>query len=155
LGRIAEEKLEDAPRAIMAFNRAIEQVGDQPGLLQALDRLYTSVDDGKALADVLERRLAFAAAGAEQGEIHARLARVFREKFAEPARAMASLKMALECDPAQQGAVTELEALAESRELFEEASETLEGVYRGRGQTDRLASLFEKRVSFADTPTQR
>lgn len=155
LGRIAEEKLKDAPRAIMAFGKAIEQVGDQPALLEALDRLYTAIDDHQALADVLERRLAFAASGSEQGEIHARIARVYREKFQEPARAMASLKLALECDPAQQGAVHELERLAESRELFEEASETLEAVYRSRGQTDRLASLFEKRVSFADTPAQR
>lgn len=155
LGRIAEEKLADAPRAIAAYGRAIEQVGDQPALLEALDRLYTSVDDAKALADVLERRLAFAAAGTEQGELHARMARVYREKFNEPARAMASLKLALECDPAQQGAVSELEHLAESKDLFEEASETLEAVYRSRGQTDRLASLFEKRVSFADTPSQR
>jgi tetratricopeptide (TPR) repeat protein len=155
LGRIAEEKLKDAPRAIMAFGKAIEQVGDQPALLEALDRLYTTVDDHQALADVLERRLAFASSGPQQGELHARMARVYREKFNEPARAMASLKLALECDPAQQGAVHELERLAESRDLFEEASETLEAVYRSRGQTDRLASLFEKRVSFADTPAQR
>jgi tetratricopeptide (TPR) repeat protein len=155
LGRIAEEKLDDAPRAIMALNRAIEQAGDQPLLLEALDRLYSRVDDRQSLAEVLERRLAFAAAGSEQGDLHARMARLYREKFNEPARAMASLKLALECDPAQQGAVTELEHLAESKELFEEASETLEAVYRSRGQTDRLASLFEKRVNFADTPAQR
>lgn len=155
LGRVAEEKLGDAPRAIEAFGKALEQGGDNAELLTALDRLYVRVENFTALADVLERRLAFAVVGSEQGQLHARMARLFREQFDEPARALSSLRLAIESDPEQQDAVAELEHLADSRELFEEASETLETVYRRRGQTDRLASLFERRVGFAEDPQQR
>jgi len=61
------------------------------------------------------------------------------------------LRMALERAQDHEGAVDELEKLTEHRDLFEEAAEALESVYRARGRTDRLARLYEKRVSHADS----
>src|SRR5581483_5182677 len=57
LGRIAETRLSDLPRAIEAYRKAAEQ-SDEPGeLLAALDRLYVATKDWEKLAGVLDRRI--------------------------------------------------------------------------------------------------
>jgi lipopolysaccharide biosynthesis regulator YciM len=63
--------------------------------------------------------------------------------------------MALERAQDHTAAVDELEKLTAQHDLFEEAAEVLESVYRARGRTDRLAKLYEKRVTHADSPEER
>ena len=155
LGKIAEEKLSDQARAIDAYQRAVELAGDRPELLAALDKLYQRVGDKRQLADVLERRVVVADPGSEQGELYFRLAELQIHEFGEAGNGLLSLRSALEQVPDHEGATAELEKLTERRDLFEEAAEVLEGVYRSRGRTDKLAALYEKRVGFADTPGER
>ncbi|MEZ4225660.1 MAG: tetratricopeptide repeat protein [Polyangiaceae bacterium] len=155
LGRVAEERLSDPSRAIDAYRSAVEQAGDQPELLSALDRLYAATNDPQALADVLERRVLAEADESAQATLHYRLGVVQATEFQEPGRALSSFRSALERVPQHEGAISELEKLTAQRDLFEEAAEILEGVYRSQGQTDRLASLYEKRVGFADTSGER
>ena len=52
--------------------------------------------------------------------------------------------MALERQPEHGAATDELEKLTEERDLFEEAAEVLEGVYRSRGLTDRSGDALRK-----------
>src|SRR5690606_34739699 len=66
-----------------------------------------------------------------------------------------SFRSALERKREHDGAAFELEALTNERDLFEEASDILEEVYRARGQTDKLAALYEKRIGFAETDDER
>lgn len=155
LGRIAEERLKNDERAVEAYSRALEQAGEQPELLEALDRLYEKTANAKALADIVERRIALESSDAGQAELYHRLGCIQSRDFGEPARALASFRMALERAPEHDGAADELEKLTGERDLFEEAAEVLETVYRQRGKTDRLALLFEKRVGFADSREQR
>jgi tetratricopeptide (TPR) repeat protein len=155
LGRIAEEKLRDDQRAIDAFVRAVEQAGEEPALLETLDRLYTRTGDMQALSEILERRAAVEDTDAAHAELHYRLALLQIHEFREPARGLASLRVTLERAPDHESAARELEQLTDDRELFEEAAEILETVYRLRGQTERLAALYEKRVRFAETPSER
>ena len=155
LGRVAERHLGDDRRAVQAYTRAVEQVGDQPELLEALDRLYARLGDARSLAEVLERRVAIVETPVEQANLHYRLAVVFITEFKETGRGLASLRDALEKNPDHAEALEELEALTDERDLFEEAAEVLESVYRGRGRTDRLAALFEKRVGFAGSAAER
>lgn len=155
LGRIAEERLEDPARAIEAYSRAIEQAGDQPELLAALDRLYLSTRDFSALADILERRAIAETSEADQADLHHRLGELQAREFNEPSRALASFRSAIERKADHEGAIEELEKLTSIRDLFEEVVEILEGVYRARGATDRLARLYEKRVGFAESPAER
>src|SRR5690606_38205047 len=91
----------------------------------------------------------------QRAELHARLAHIQLKHFNEGGQALISLRAALELNPLHDSAKTELEQLIEQRDLFEEASEVLEGVYRARGLTDALATLYEKRVEFADSPDER
>jgi tetratricopeptide (TPR) repeat protein len=155
LGKVAETSLNDERRAIMAYSRAIEQVGDEPELLEALDRLYGKVKEHRELADILERRVATVSSPEAQATLHHRLATLFINEFSEHSRGLGSLRAALEANPDHEQALTALEGLTDDRDLFEEAAEVLEGVYRNRGRTDRLASLYEKRVGFAESPAER
>ncbi|HWZ92099.1 MAG TPA: hypothetical protein VNW92_24720, partial [Polyangiaceae bacterium] len=151
LGRVAEEQLKDDDRAVLAYSRAVEQAGDKPELLAALDRLYTRLKDEDKVAEILERRVAAEGSEKTQAELYFRLALLQIDSFKEPSRGLASLRMALERAQDHEGAVDELEKLTEHRDLFDEAAEALESVYRARGRTDRLAKLYEKRVSHADS----
>lgn len=155
LGRIAEEKLSDDRKAVDAYTRALEQAGEQPELLEALDRLHGKLGNAQALADIIERRIALEASDAGQAELHHRLGVIQARDFKEPARALGSFRTALERMPDHEAAAEELEKLTSERDLFEEAAEVLETVYRKRGKTDRLAGLYEKRVGFADSRDQR
>jgi len=155
LGRISEGELKDDQRAVLAYKKAVDQAGDQPELLDALDRLYTRLGDHESVAEILDRRVSIEASDERQAELYFRLAQIQIERFKEPSRGLASLRMALERVPAHEPAVAELEKLIEHEDLFEELSEILESVYRARGLTDRLAKLYEKRVSFADSVDAR
>ena len=155
LGKVAEERLKDERRAVQAYARAVEQIGDQPELLEALDRLYDRLGDATSLADVLERRVVVVDSHAEQADLHYRMAVLYIDEFKEPSRGLGSLRFALEQNPDHERALAELEKLTDDRDLFEEAAEILEGVYRSRGRTDRLATLYEKRVGFAGSAGER
>lgn len=155
LGTIARDKLGDTKRAIEAYARAIELVGDEPDLLAALDGLYEATSNWPQLADVLERRTMVVDTDEQRAELHARLANIQWQHFQEGGQALASLRAALEHNPMHDAALGQLERLVGQRDLFEEASEVLEGVYRARGLTDALATLYQKRVEFAESPDER
>jgi tetratricopeptide (TPR) repeat protein len=155
LGQVAEERLGDKNRAIAAYEKAVEQAGDQPELLAALDRLYVATKELDKVADILERRVGVEFdAGLQAGLFH-RLAELQVEHLGDSARALGSLRSALERVQAHPGAVGLLEKLAQEPELFDEAAEILEGVYRAQNDTDKLAGLYEKRVEFAEGPEAR
>lgn len=154
LGRIAEEKLKDDRRSVEAYAKAVEHAGDTPELLEALDRLYGRLGDEKALADVLERRVPLAT-DREQADLLHRLAVIQIESFKDKAQGLATLRQALERAPDHGPACQALEALTDTRELFEEAAEALENVYRIRGDHAALARLYEKRITYAPTAGDR
>ncbi|HTQ07025.1 MAG TPA: tetratricopeptide repeat protein [Polyangiaceae bacterium] len=150
LGAVADERLGDKKRAIDAYEKAVEQAGDQPELLAALDRLYVATKELDKVADVLERRVGVEFDGELQAGLFHRLAELQVDHLGDPARALGSLRSALERVPAHAASVTLLERLAGERDLFEEAAEILEGVYRAQSSTEKLAGLYEKRVAFAE-----
>jgi golgin subfamily B member 1 len=155
LGRVAEEQLKNDQRAVEAYCRAVEQAGDRPELLVALDRLYSRVGEKEKVAEVLERRVAVESSEQVQADLYFRLALLQIESFKEPARGLSSLRMALDRAQNHEAAVDELEKLTSQHDLFEEAAEVLESVYRAGGRTDRLAKLYEKRVGHADSLEDR
>lgn len=155
VGRIAEEKLHDDRRSVEAYAKAVEHAGDEPALLEALDRLYGRLGDTKELSDVLERRVAVTEGDAAQAELFYRLAVIQIESFGDKAQGLATLRQALERAVSHEKASAALEALTDVPELFEESAEALEGVYRTRNDNAALARLYEKRIRFAPTGTER
>jgi golgin subfamily B member 1 len=155
LGRIAEQQLQDDRRAIAAYVKAGEQAGEQAEILSALDRLYMRVGNAKALSEILERRTLVEPDAKQQAELFYRLAKVQISDFGKKQQGLGTLKQALERDTDHAGARETLEQLTGERDLFEEAAETLEAVYRAKNDNDRLTSLYEKRIAFVDAPRDR
>src|SRR6185369_14840813 len=115
----------------------------------------TRLDDKQKVAEILERRVTAEHADQMQAELYFRLALLQIDSFKEPARGLSSLRLALDRVQDHEAAVDELEKLTAQHDLFEEAAEVLESVYRARGRTDRLAKLYEKRVAHADSLEER
>jgi tetratricopeptide (TPR) repeat protein len=155
LGKVSEEKLEDDRRAVEAYAKAVEHAGDAPELLEALDRLHGRLGDKKALADVLERRVALVDTDPERAELFYRLAMIQIESFGDKTQGLGTLRQALDRAPEHKDACKALEALTAVRELFEEAAEALENVYKTLGDHGALARLYEKRIGYAETPGDR
>jgi tetratricopeptide (TPR) repeat protein len=155
LGTVAEEKLKDDRRSVEAYAKAVEHAGDTPELLTALDRLYGRLGDTKALADVLERRVPLVPSEREQADLFHRLAVIQIESFGDKPQGLATLRQALERSPEHDAAGKALEALTDTKDLFEEAAEALEGVYKIRNDHASLARLYEKRIQYASAPGDR
>lgn len=150
LGKLAERELSDVPRAAEAYARSAEQGGDSAEVLAALERVYGSLNDTRSLVDVLERRIAVEADAAAQGELHHRLASLQIDALGDRVEGLATLRLALERAPGHEGARAAVEALLSDDVLFEDAFDTLEGVYRSTSRGADLARLYEKRVDRAD-----
>jgi tetratricopeptide (TPR) repeat protein len=155
LGKVAEERLKDDARAAKAYAQAAENAGDSPEILAALDRLHSRLGDSRALADVLERRIATEADGPTQAELTFRLACIQLKEFGEKQRALSTLRTALERMPEHGASREVLEGLLDDDDLFEEAFEALEQVYRALGRADDLAKLYERRVRRAHGVRER
>ncbi|WP_394820879.1 tetratricopeptide repeat protein [Pendulispora albinea] len=155
LGRVAEEKLVDDARAARAYVSAAEQSGDNEAVLSALDRLFGRLGDARALADVLERRIAVEATPGAQADLYHRLATLQIREFEEPSKGLSTLRLAVEQVPDHGPSRDAMEALLEKGDLFDEAFEALESVYRTLGRTSDLARLYERKVTRAPGVRER
>ncbi|MBX3224301.1 MAG: hypothetical protein KF795_27550 [Labilithrix sp.] len=150
LGAVAEVNLADLPRAAEAYGRAAEQGGDAPGVLVALERVHGGLGDTRALVDVLERRIAIETDASAQADLYHRLASLQIDALGDKAQGLATLRLAVErvADHAQ--AREAVERLLSDDALFDDAFDTLEGVYRSTNRGEDLARLYERRVDRAD-----
>ena len=149
LGKVAEEKLNDSARAAKAYFKAAEQAGDTPLILEALDRLLTRMGDASGLTDVLERRVAVETDPGAQADLYHRLATLQIKEFGEKSQGLATLRLALEKKSDHETSRASIEGLLDEPLLFDEAFESLEGIYRQLGKTDDLARLYERRIGRA------
>ena len=155
LGKVSEEKLDDASRAAAAYVAAAERMGDDPGVLSALDRLFGRLGDTRALADVLERRIAVEPDPSAQAALFHRLASLQISEFGDRARGLATLRQALEREPGHAASRQALEKLLEDDALFDEAFEALELVLRTLSLGEDLAKLYDERIKRAKTTRDR
>jgi len=150
LGRVAEQALQELPRAAEAYGRAAEQGGDNAEVLGALERVLGQLGDSRALALVLERRIAIESGAEAQADLHHRLASLQIDALGDRTQGLATLRLALERVPGHAAAGEAVLRLLSEPALFDDAFETLEAVYRSTGRGEELARLYERRVDRAD-----
>jgi tetratricopeptide (TPR) repeat protein len=155
LGMIAEAELKDDVRAARAYAQAAEQAGDTPETLGALDRLYARIGDTRALADVLERRIALETTAKGQADFYHRLASLQISEFGEKGQGLGTLRTALERVPDHAPSRDAMVQLLEDDQLFDDAFDALEFVYKSLGQAAERAELYEKRVTRAPSKRDR
>lgn len=149
LGTVAERKLDDVPRAAEAYGRAAEQGGDTPEVLGALERVHAALKDTRALVDVLERRIAIETDAAAQADLYHRLASL-QIGAGDKQQGLATLRLALERSAEHEASRAAVEELLADDALFDDAFDTLEGVYRSTSRGADLARLFARRIDHAD-----
>ena len=150
LGQVAEVRLEDLARAAEAYARAAEQGGDNAEVLVALERVHGGLEDTRALVDVIERRITIEPAAVEQADLYHRLASLQIGALQDQAQGLATLRLALERVPGHDRSRASVEQLLEVDALFDDAFDTLEGVYRTLDRGADLGRLYERRVGRAD-----
>lgn len=150
LGKVAENELGELPRAAEAYARAAEQGGDTPEVLTALERVHGGLEDTRALVDVIERRIAIESGAAEQADLYHRLASLQIGALEDKAQGLATLRLALERVPEHEKSRAFVEKLLDHDALFDDAFDTLEGVYRSTNRGADLGRLYAKRVGRAE-----
>jgi tetratricopeptide (TPR) repeat protein len=150
LGKVAETALADLPRAAEAYARAAEQGGDASALLVALERVHAGLGDTRSLMDVIERRIVIETEPDAQADLYHRLASLQIDALGDKAQGLATLRLALERVPDHAQAREAVERLLADAALFDDAFDTLEGVYRSTQRGEDLARLYERRVDRAD-----
>jgi tetratricopeptide (TPR) repeat protein len=150
LGKVAETQLVDLTRAAEAYARAAEQGGDTADVLTALERVYGGLEDTRSLVDVIERRIAIETGAAEQADLYHRLASLQIGALEDKAQGLATLRLALERVPDHDKSRAAVEKLLEENALFDDAFDTLEGVYRSTNRGADLGRLYARRVDRAD-----
>jgi len=135
LGHVAEEKLGNDERAVEAYSHAVEQAGTS----RSCSRRSIGCTRGSAIWTKSRRSWS----AAWRRELRANPSRApfpiwllqinsFKELCARPPPRCAWRSTAC---PIHEAAVEELEKLTAQPDLFEEAAEALESVYRSRGRT--------------------
>ena len=150
LGKVAETQLADLARAAEAYARAAEQGGDTVEVLTALERVHGGLEDTRSLVDVIERRIAIEPAAAEQADLYHRLASLQIGALEDKAQGLATLRLALERVPDHDKSRASVEKLLADDALFDDAFDTLEGVYRSTNRGADLGRLYARRVDRAD-----
>ena len=155
---LAENELDDAPRAVATNLTIVTEFGDEDAALAALDRLYEKLAQWNELVDVLERELAFhAAAGndARAVELKFRLGRVLESHLGRAREAVAHYREILAMSPDHDGARLALEALLRDPELRGEAARILEPVYELREDWEALIRSAEILLSEEESVNER
>jgi tetratricopeptide (TPR) repeat protein len=150
LGKIAETQLSGLPRAAEAYARAAEQGGDTAEVLTALERVHAGLEDTRSLVDVIERRIAIESGVTEQADLYHRLASLQIGALEDKAQGLATLRLALERVPEHEKSRASVEKLLGDDALFDDAFDTLEGVYRTTNRGADLGRLYARRVDRAD-----
>ncbi len=150
LGKIAETHLIDLARAAEAYAHAADQGGDTVDVLAALERIHTARNDVRALRDIIERRIALESDEEAQADLYHRLASLYLGPLEDKAQALATLRLSLEKLPTHDQSRAAIEGLLEDDALFDDAFETLEGVYRTTHRGSDLGRLYARRIDRAE-----
>jgi tetratricopeptide (TPR) repeat protein len=148
---IAEEILNDAPRATRLYERILELDAAHGNALRALDSLYVAQSSWDKLASLLEAQLA-AGAGGDPLELRLRIGKLLFEKLGAPDRALDQLEVVLRDDIANREARDLVERCLEMPALRERSATILEQVYDAKDEVRDLVRVLEVRLESAREP---
>ena len=111
LGKLRDQKLDDADGAEVAFRKALEVDPASPEALDALTDLFTRRGRVRDLVIALEQKLEAAAGLEEKKATLLEMARIYDGQLKDPGEAIASLRRVLELDGADAEALSALATL--------------------------------------------
>lgn len=144
-------KLEDSYEAIALYNAVLDENFDDDEALARLDDLYGDESMWPELLDVLDRRQALEADSGKRAELAYRAALMVENELLEPETAIDRYASVLDMSANHPGARHALERLASNEDTIDQASAVLERIYREESDYEKLAELYERRLSVPTT----
>jgi tetratricopeptide (TPR) repeat protein len=155
LGQIAEDHLQDLPRAALAYERA--SGGHEPRqALAALERVLARSSRWPELASVLRRQADAAEDDAQTAEYLYRLGDLEETTLADPGEAVTAYREVLQLVPVHPAARAALERMLGSAPAHKAAIvEVLEPLFEHDSDAARLSNVLEARFDITDDVIDR
>jgi tetratricopeptide (TPR) repeat protein len=125
IGRLYEERLGDASRAIETFKEILAVDPQNVEALKALERLYEKTGAMEQYLDVLEQQLDVSGTDEERISLYERMAVAWEEQFRKPDRAWEALEKILLINDRHEPTLISLERLYRQERRSSELVETL------------------------------
>ena len=148
-GQVLDKRMNDAGRAIVAYNQVLAINAEHAEALQALDRLYTQSGQWEQLADILQRRIKTTMDGEVLVDLEMRLASAYEQWLANPEAAIAAYNRAIDIDASNIRALERLEVLYLSAQRWQDLFNTYEKMSSIANTDEDTAACFQRMAKLA------
>ena len=147
--------LEDAHRAVGAFERMLSLDEGDVAAMEGLAALHRETENAPALIDVLRRRLALERGAEDRVRLLREIARIEEQDLLDSAGAVNDYAAALALDPTSRETRAALWAMVERGDEVVRVADLLEPLFQSEEGWTELAALLRVRIRHAELPTQR
>jgi tetratricopeptide (TPR) repeat protein len=152
VGAVYERELNDVARAIDTYQRVLELDPDDLTALGRLDVLYQTAEDWQELLSVLTHEAELTADPAEAVSYQYRIAELYEKHLEDVERAVELYRDILNVMPDHGPTLMALEGIKSGQVAPLSAAGVLEPVYEAIGEWQRLISVLEVQILFAQDP---
>ncbi len=152
VGAVHERELHDVSRAIDTYQRVLELDPDDLTALGRLDVLYQTAENWQELLSVLTHEAELTADPNEAVSYQYRIAELYEKHLEDVERAVELYRDILGIVPDHGPTLQALEGIKNGERAPLAAAGVLEPVYDAMGEWQRLISVLEVEVRFADDP---
>jgi tetratricopeptide (TPR) repeat protein len=153
--KLDEERLDDFNRAIGTLREALEVEPGDWGTIAELERLLSKTGQWHDLADLLAITLDRLTEGGAKDAVTMRLAQTLETRLEDPAAAVDRYAEVLSRTPNHREAIAALEALAGAGVERFKIAVTLEPIYRGAGDLQKLVGALDAELETVDDRSER
>jgi golgin subfamily B member 1 len=150
VGAVHERELHDVARAIDTYQKVLEADPDDLTALSRLDVLYQTAGNWQELLSVLQHEAELTADPAEAVSFQYRIAELYEKHLNDVDRAVELYRDILNIQPDHGPTLTALEGIKNGERAPLAAAGVLEPVYDAIGEHQKLISVLEVQVRFAD-----
>ncbi len=150
VGAVYERELQDVQRAIDTYQKVLELDPDDLTALGRLDVLYQTASNWQELLSVLTHEAELTADAAEAVSYQYRIAELYEKHLDDVDRAVELYRDILGIQPDHSPTLQALEGIKNGERAPLAAAGVLEPVYDAMGEWQRLISVLEVEVRFAD-----
>ena len=155
MGRVYEDQLDDAGRAIDAYQRVLEIDPDDLAALGRLDGLFVTTAQWRDLLQVLERQSELVSETDARIELRFRVGELWRGHLEDPTQAIEIYRDILVDAPDHQKTLDALTSMATDGTEPLAAAEALEQVYLAAGEYQKLTEVREVQIRFTEDAAER
>ena len=152
VGAVYEQRLSAPDKAIEVYQRVLDIDPDDLQALARLDALYGARHDWEALLGVLEREADRALTPEEALDFRHRIGELHERRLNDGERAVGVYREILEVNPDHEATLGSLERMISEGKEPVAAAEVLEPIYRGSGESAKLAGALEVLVKHEPDP---